>query len=419
MAQDDYEKPAASVSDSSAHASHAMIPYPYASDEIDLVEIGASLWRRWKLMAIVFFICIGVGLALAFIIPKSYDYTAVVRLGSYAKQDGSSVPVVSPDSAVAALNQGFINIATQKYATQHRVDPRKIDIKASSPTGPRGAAGDTVTLSGKAPLSLGDAYKAIEKSAVGLLSQSTQGQINVVRANFQQLLTEAELKLARIRDPQQVKIAKSALQENVSSAESDLENLKEQYAVLRDKSQRLKDAEKLYKRREQQFIKYLAQARKANQAASNTTSPSQAMTAMLLNNQIQQNLEQLENIEQKLTVTLPQEISSTQADMANNKQQQNVKQNTLDQAKAKLANYDAEHQRAIDSQKANIANLKAQIDNIQSTQLIVQPSRSIEPTGLHRAAIPILAAVLGGILALLAAMVANYISAVRKRLHAM
>lgn len=394
-----------------------MIPYPYASEEIDLVDVGVSLWRRWKLMAVVFCVCIGLGLTVAIIRPKPYNYTAVIRLGSYAKQDGSSVSVVTPNSAVAALNQGFINIAIQKYAATHRIDPRKIRIRASSPSGPRGGASDTITLSGKAPLHLGNAYKAIEESATKLLSQSTQAEINVVRAKFQQEMTEAKLKLARIQDPQRVKIEKSALQEDVSSAKSDLESLKEQYAVLKNKNERLQDAEKLYKRQEHQFSKYLDQARKENMAASKTDSPSQAMTAMLLNNQIQQNLDRLDNIEQKLTVTLPQEIANAQADMANNKQQQNVKQNTLDQAEAKFANYDAEHQRAIDSQKALIANLKAQIDNIQATQLIVQPSRSIEPVGLGRTVIAIIAAILGVILALLAAMTSNYISAVRLRLQ--
>jgi len=398
-----------------------MVPYPYASDEIDLVEVGVSLWRRWKLMAIVFVICLGVGVTMAIIKPQYYNYTAVIRMGSYTKQDGSNVSVVSTNSAVAALNQGFINIAVQKYASAHRVDPRKIKIRASSPQGVQGSANDTVTLSGKAPLHLGNAYEAIEASASNLLSQSTQAQINIVRARFSQKMTEAKLKLARIQDPQQVKIEKSALKENVSSAKSDLEGLKEQYAVLKNKSERLQDAGKLYKRQEQQFSRYLDldKARTANLAASKTTSPTQAMTALLLNNQVQQNLDRLDAIEQKLTVTLPQEIANTQADMANNKQQQTVKQNTLDYAEAKLANYDAQHQRTIDSQKAVIASLKAQIDNIQSTQLIVQPSRSVEPVGLRRSVIAILAAVIGLILALIAAMVANYMSAIRTRLQGM
>jgi len=392
-----------------------MIPYAYPNDEIDLVEVGASLWRRWKLMTVVFFACIGLGLALAFISPKSYSYTAVIRLGSYAKQDGTSVPVVTPDSAVAALNQGFISTALQKYATEHSVAPQRISIHASSQAGRGGAHSDTVTLSGKASQPLAAAYKAVEESASKLLARSTQSQINVVRSNIQQELSKAKLKLATIEDPQRVKGHKAALRQNVSSAQAELENLKQQHAVLEDKRTRLKDAEKLYKKQEQQLNSYLARVRSETLSSNGANSPSQAMTALLMNNQIQQNVQQLNDVEQKLTVSLPQEVASVQADLANNVQQQTVKGTVIEQAQAKLANYKSQHQRNIESQKAAISNLQARMDNVQATQLIVQPSRSIEPVGLSRSSVVFLAALAGGILALLAAVMANYLAAVRRR----
>lgn len=412
--------PSASAPNTSSSPIPTGRPFPansYTSDEIDLVEVGAALWRRWKLMTIVFFSCIGLGLAFAFILPKSYSYTAILRLGSYSKRDGTIAPVVSPSSAVAALNQGFINIALQRYAADHPVNPRQIEIQASSPSGEPGTTGNTVTLSGKAPLSLGKAYKSIETNAFNLFSKSTQAQINVIRSNLDHSLTEAQLKLDHIEDPKQIQIEKSGLQQNVSSAKNSLEYLEEQYAVLKDKRTRLGDAGKLYKQQEHQLNAYLDQARKASLTSSKANSPTQAMTALLLNNQIQQNLQQLNGIEQKLTVTLPQQIASVEANMEHIKQQQSIKKTTIERAEVKLANFSAEHKRQVEAQKSRIANLKTRINNIQATQLIVQPSRSTEPVGLSRAVIAILSALFGVILALISAAATNFICAVRTRLR--
>lgn len=420
MTPDDPNRPPEQAGPEQPPRSQAMVPYayPYPNDEIDLVEVGASLWRRWKLMAIVFFACVGAGLALAFIIPKSYNYTAVIRLGSYTKQDGTNAPVVSAHSAVAALNQGFIGLAVEQYAAGHDVEPRKIKIEAASGSQQPNIESDTVTLSGKAPQSLGPAYKAVESSASKALARSTQAQINVIRANIQHRLSKAKIQLANIQDPQSVKAHKAALRQKVISEQAGLENLKQQHSVMEDKLARLKDAEKLYKSQEQQLNSYLAKARKESLSSNNADSPSQAMTALLVNNQIQQNLQQLNDVEQKLTVSLPQQVASVQADLANNEQQQTVKKTAIERAQARLANYDSEHQRNIESQKATISNLQTRMDNVQATQLIVHPSRSVEPAGLPRSVIAILAAVLGVIFALLAAASANYAAAVRARLRA-
>ncbi|MGH9436076.1 MAG: Wzz/FepE/Etk N-terminal domain-containing protein, partial [Terriglobia bacterium] len=110
----------------------ALVPYDYRSDEIDLVDVGVSLWRRWKLMVVVFLICLGLGLALAFIIPRPYNYRSVIQLATYTKQNGTTVPVISPGAAIAALNNGFIPTALMQYAQAHEIDPRGIEIEAST-----------------------------------------------------------------------------------------------------------------------------------------------------------------------------------------------------------------------------------------------------------------------------------------------
>ncbi len=389
----------------------ALIPYPDPSDEIDLVGLGISLWRRWKLMLAIFLLCTGLGLAFALATPRTYNYIAVVGLGSYTAANGGIIFVVTPDSAAEALNSGLIQIALLRYARENHVDPRKVKIKANVPN-----KSNTIVLMGKGSEKLRDVFETVEKNAATLLAQSTAAQINVLRSNLKQPLTVAQITLARINDPQRIKAERAGRQQKLASAQATQANLKEQLTVLKEKRNRLNQAAKLYQSQIKSLNAYIAQARKASLIASRAGSPTQAMAMLLINNQLQQNLQQMNLIEQKLTVTLPQEVSTAEADMAANRQQQSVQKKAIIQAVANLANFDTERQRKVQGQEARISNLKTRLGNIQETRLIVPPARSIKHVGLGRSVVAILGAVVGVFLALLAAALANYVVAVRRRL---
>ncbi len=142
--------------------------------------------------------------------------------------------------------------------------------------------------------------------------------------------------------------------------------------------------------------------RKASLTASQAGSPTQAMAMLLLNNQLQQNLQQMNRIEQKLTVTLPQEVVAVAAAIAANRQQQIVQKGAIIQAMGNLTNFDTEIQRKAQVQKAQISNLKTRLDNIRETRMIGSPTRSLRHVGLGRSVIAILGAIVGVLLALLA-----------------
>ncbi len=389
----------------------ALIPYSDPNDEIDLVDLGVSLWRRWKLMLPIFLLCTGLGLALAFFLPRTYSYTAVVGLGSYTAANGKIILAITPDSAAEALNSGLIQMALLRYASTHRVNPLKIKIKANAPN-----KSNTIVLTGKGSKKLQDAFETVEKNAATLLAQNTAAQINVLRSNLKRPLTVAQITLARINDPQRIKAERAGRQQKLAGAQATQANLKEQLTVLKEKRNRLNQAAKLYRSQIKSLNAYIAQARKASLTASRAGTPTQAIAMLLINNQLQQNLQQMNRIEQKLTVTLPQEVATVEADMAANLQRQSVQKKAIVQAAANLANFDTENQRKAQEQNARISNLKIRLGNIQETRLIVPPARSIKHVGLGRSVIAILGVVVGVLLALLAAALANYVVAVRRRL---
>ncbi len=388
-----------------------LIPYSSLNDEIDLVDLGISLWRRWKLMLTIFLLCTGLGLALAFVLPRTYRYTAVVGLGSYVTVNGIIISVITPNSAASALNSGLIEMALLRSASGHRVDPRKVKIVANVPS-----KSNIILLAGKGPKKLQDTFETVEKNAVMLLAQTTAAQVNVLRSNLKKQLTAAQLTLARIDDPQRIKAERAAKQQALAGARAQQANLKERLMVLKEKRNRLTQAAKLYQGQIKSLNAYIAQARKASLTASRAGSPTQAMTMLLINNQLQANLQQMNLIAQKLTVTLPQEVATAAAAMANNRQRQTVQKSAVIQATAKLANFDTERQRKVQGQESVISNIKMRLGNIQETRLIVPPARSIKHVGPRRAVVVILGAVVGVLLALLAAALANYVASVRRRL---
>jgi hypothetical protein len=381
----------------------------YAQDEIDLVGLGAALLRRWKLILAVVVVCTVLGLIAALLKQPSYGYKAAIQLAAYTTTDGHTVRLLSPQSASALLQNGLVDTAVTHYADAHKLDARKlkIDVQTSKDS-------DVVVLSGKGPLALQPAFVSVEKAAASLLAQHASAQIEAYKANIQAELNHAKIDLAKLQDPQRIAAAKAALKQAWLAAQAKLANLEQQHGVLQKKQAGLDQSVKLYKGLAKDLSGYLAKARRDGLSSARAATPTQAMTAMLLGNQIQQNLSQLTNIDRQLSVILPQQIAETEAALANNTQQQLSQQAVVERTKLDYQNFDAQHARDVQAQQISINKLHDQLNNIQGTQLVDEPVRSIQPVGLSRKAIVILAFLAGIFLALLAAGAAGYWDAVRR-----
>lgn len=311
----------------------ALVPYDYRNDEIDLVEVGVSLWRRWKLMLVVFLACIAAGLLIAFLVPRSYEYTTTLEIGS--RVVGTQIqPVESPGSAASKLKNGYLPEVLQQYARAHRLDARKFNFDVEAP-----AKADLVVISGKGTQAQAESYIAIEKAAAQLLVTSDARITRNQQVQLQAQLAQAQSKLDQLKDPANRQLLKSQI-----------------------------DSLQIYQK----------QARKQQLSASHRAGgASGAMTQLLLGNQVQQADQQLLTLKQRLN------------NLASN----------------------------ITSQKAAVTSLKTQLDNLQVTRIVAGPMQSLKHVGLGRSVIAILGAVVGVILALLAAAGANYLSAVRRRLQ--
>lgn len=103
-------------------------------DEISLVDLAVILVRRWKAMAVIFFVVVGIAVAAAFLLPKSYQYTSLYSVAEFTNQNGQRVGVESPASAVAKVQNLYLGQATRKLLKKHELESLPFEVDASNPS---------------------------------------------------------------------------------------------------------------------------------------------------------------------------------------------------------------------------------------------------------------------------------------------
>jgi len=162
---------------------------------------------------------------------------------------------------------------------------------------------------------------------------------------------------------------------------------------------------------------------------------------LLLSTEEQRTFKQKNLTERNLLVKLPQQFKAVENKTSATQRALAIANRAVDQYEQAMVSFLASHQRKlkqasasvhatqvaipsfqskqvaqIADQKAAIQVLKVRLANLNATKLAAPPGASIDSAGLSRRIVAILGAVVGVILALLAAAIANYMAAVRRRL---
>lgn len=284
-------------------------------------------------MLAVFLGCVGLALALALLIPKKYNYSTTIQIGTQVVGDKLQ-SIEPPDSAAKKIENGFLPQIVQQQAQEAGINPKGLSFNVSSPP-----KTNLVVISGNASVKLSHAFISVEKAAAQALINSELPLTKVMRAKLESELADAQSSVQELEDPKY----KQLLQSQIASLET------------------------FKKQAQQQQLESNRHVHSANDALS----------SLLLGKQVQQAEKDLATLQQTLQVNLPGQIASA---------------------------------------KAKVSSVKAEIDNLQASEIVAGPLKSVEATGLPRSIIAILGAVIGVILAILAAASVNYISAVRSRI---
>lgn len=388
-------------------------PATYApADEIDLVDLGVMFWRRRWVIAWVAGVLIVLSILAAIFKSPTYEYTTTIELGSIISQTGTVVPLMDTQSAASILQNTYIPAATAQYAQQKGAGSFVPKLAVSGNNN-----GSAVVLSCKAKEKLGTACIAVEREAAAEFVKGNSRAIETVRANFRAELDASKLDLQSLQDPAVFGVQKLAAEKAIADAKAELATLQSAAAVLQVNKTKLQASVGLYQKQADELQAHIAEVRKAaTVAAQGTADPTQAMANLLLGTETQRSVNLLNDIQQKLTVTLPDRLAMVDKNIADNARAQTLQRQVISQNELALQKLLFSHGQDIQRQNVTIDHLQTQLANVQDTRVLGEALRSVKPVGLGRGAILAIGIIISLLLGLFAAMAAGYVEQVRARL---
>jgi len=293
------------------------------NDEISLVDLWLALTRHKALMAIILITVIAVGTLYAVTRPATYEYKTAIEIGKVKttiEEGVSKIELIQrPQTVQAKLTESYIPLVLNKHARTNPNDTRSYRIEATVPKG-----SELVVLSGKGPKDAAAIYTRLLNSVV---MRQVADHKRLIAAERRLL----ESKLARLADLEQL-----------VSAEID-------------------QLDTQIKR---------TQATRAEARSEVKTAPG-AMTMLLIDNGVQENLSRLSELRERLEVTLKNER----------------------------------------------VDLEGRLSTLQETRMVAEPFQSKAPVGTSKSLMVALSLVLGTMLAVFSAFFAEFLRKVREAVN--
>lgn len=415
--------------------SPANMNYPmtgYRDDTIDLIDILIKLIKRkyvilWSMLFSVF--C---GVIMLMLLSPVYSYVTAIEIGSQMTENGTPVFFENAQTVKSKLVTAFIPQVLLTYASEHPENKSsgKFKIAVSVPKGSQ-----LIVLSAKGTQSQSEALLQIEQKIIDMLSKNHGRILSIIRSSIVKDKAEAEAELAYLKNDTIFDVPKKKLQAELIVAETQYQRIKEpdlveskrrtlknklktiqnKLGLLIDQNKKLKiDANSLKKSELRMTEKVKAiqlqiqlSLNKREQATEDVKDPTQAMTLLMIDSQIQNAQQFLIDLEQRLYVDTQDKLSELQVSIKDNRRKQEAMsakiskveldiQNfdkelalesapahaDVDRISAELAGMNVDRQRNIEQQLQKILDLNIQIDNLSPTRAVSPPMQSLKPQGM-------------------------------------
>lgn len=378
------------------------------TDEISLVDLLLVFVRHKTVFFITVVACLLAGGVYAWLKPVSYTYTTLIEIGTQFVE-GEPQPLEAPDSALAKIQASYLPLAQQAWATAHPDEPGLIAVDVAVP-----ANSLLLRLQSTATPEKSAAYATVQAHAAESLLADHQRITGVVRKDLENSLAARQNDLAR------VEAQHTLLQNNLQRMDvihvNELASLQDQARILTTERKRLEQTEELVKGQVTKYEHLITTAEEnRTKSVNEATDESRAMTLLMINNEIQQNRNQLLNLQERLSVGIPNERDRlAKAIEDNQRQQESLKAhqaNERDDLQQKIA----ENTRRQSELRGQVEAIQLQITNLRKTHIVGSATRSIEPAGPGPVMIVALALVLGVFLGAGLIILLELITAARRR----
>ncbi|MCC6206716.1 MAG: hypothetical protein IT488_00980 [Gammaproteobacteria bacterium] len=328
--------------------------YAASEDEISLVDLWLVLLRHRRLIAVIVAIALLFGGAAAVLKNDAYSYTTTIQIARVGDQ-----LLEQPDTLLAKLNESYIPYVLQQRRQQ---EPNAAQIQVSAEI-PKNST--LIMLRSEGAESDADAHFKVHSQILDYLSRDHAPEIDVVKLNMENDLNRLGNQVDKLKDQATLLLAQD-------------KRMNEQEFLLKDE---LKDLKRLIDSSESN----------RNKAIREVQGEAKAMTLMLIDTETRKYMEREGDIKERLLIGLPEERDRLKNDLADNLRGQAELQERLRESQAKIV-------------------------NIRYTRPITPTLRSDNAHGVGGGVIVALAGILGLMMGVFAAFIAEFRSKVRERL---
>lgn len=266
----------------------------HSAEELDLVDIGVMMWRRRRLMSLVFSICLILTLVVTLVDAPTYTYTTSVQLGSIlSPTTGEVTALMSAQNVAKSMNDVYIPRATYKFLAE------------------RGATAGTIRL----PRIEADGDRDGTHVVIGCVSTEEKASQCTTVEKF---------------------AADEFIEDNtqfVTAQNNALLGLRSRAAVLHVQLDKLDASAAIYSKQVADLENQIERIKKNSvNAARETTNGTSALSNLILDTQAQQALENLTTARQQLEVTIPQARAQITGDLDDNAREQQLREQQLSQS---------------------------------------------------------------------------------------
>lgn len=326
---------------------------PSSGGDITLIDVARALVAHWRMIAGATFLgLVAAGVWTVFNQPE-YVFRSSIEIGTTVDASPNQARrfIDSPQTVLAKLQENYIPLARTQYARSHPDAPYIPRINARLP----------------------DLSELIVLESIGHRGKDEETMHQELhRAVVDQLESDHRRATA---------VAKNILETRQAEAERQLQELLAQPAMVAGQAKRLEAARQVLQKQVAELRDSVAAAGRARRDAdSNVKDEAKVLSLLVVDQEIQGSRARLSQMEERLAVTLPQEVDDLQKAIADSQRGEVIQRRLIEQAKAEL-------------------------ENLHETRALAPAFRSPQPLGRGRSTTMALGGGFGLVLGCLAAVV--------------
>ena len=382
------------------------------NDEISLADLFKVIIKRRKTMFTVFFIILAASVLFAVISKPKYEYTAVVEIGTIIKQTSSGSEIIqidAPETVAAKLQHSYIPYVLNQYYINNPDDTHEYKFNVNVPK-----KSQLVKVVAKSNAKYGETYLQLLEQVLQQLKNDHKRLFDISRSKMEEQVIISQLDLAGMKDKKKKDLLKRGFEQQIKAIEIKLTTIADQIKLEKNKKSRFLKTRALLEKQLKDLAKGInVSIANRSQAKIKIESSSDAMTLLLIDNEIQQYRNQMIALENRVYVDIANKIEESENKIQDLLRKTELLSKDLINKKIQMNEKLEDHDRTILKKEAHVKQVETRLNNSKQTNALVKPMQSIGTVGVSKMLIVVLGVFVGFFVALISVFIHEFVSNLR------